>query len=280
LLSDAWRLMPNYLPLIAILFGILGIVLRAVRATENAAIKVAAAIPLLAIISFTAAFNLVALRAENRFLLPQTVLLSVYVGLFIDWIAFGKPAWISYPARALAVGVAIYALYQCIGVDAAFLNDPRYDAERWLASNVRSNETIETYGDNVYLPRFPQRASVVRVDEGLLVGRNPVFHAKDLHEKFAAVEDRRPQFIVVSGRWVSDYLNIPSVNLGQKITDRHLTVLSDGEGREYFRRLFASQLDYRLAHLSAYSSNWWPTPAIYESLAQKIYIFRRSPAGQ
>jgi hypothetical protein len=204
----------------------------------------------------------------------------VYVGLFIDWIAFGKSAWITYPARALGVGVAIYALYQCIGVDAAFLNDPRYDAERWLASNVRPTETIETYGDNVYLPRFPEAASVVRVDEGLLVGRNPVFHAKDLHEKFAAIEDRRPDFIVVSGRWVSDYLLDPYMSSGQKLPLDRSAIIRNGEERDYFKRLFAGRLAYRLAHLSAYSSPWWPTPEIYESLAQTIYVFRRTPSGQ
>jgi len=280
LLGDAWRLLPNYLPLVAIFFGIGGAVLGATRAFENASLRVAAAIPLLAIISFTAAFNLLTLRAENRFLLPQTVLFSVYVGLFIDWVAFAGPTWFSYAARTLVVCFALYALYQCIGIDAAFLNDPRYDAERWLAGNVRPADTIETYGDNVYLPRFPLDASVERVDEGLLVGRNPVFHAKDLHEKFAAVDDRRPQFIVVSGRWVSDYLLLdPSVRPGQSVSNGRLAVVRNGEARQYFKRLFAGRLNYRLAHLSAYSTRWWPTPEIYESLAQRIYIFRRLPTG-
>lgn len=278
LLRDAWMLAPNFLPAIALLLGFLGIVLHMVQAHERASVKVATMIPFLAIISFTVAFNLVALRADNRFLLPQTVLLSVYIGLFVDWIASQERVWVRYAALVLVAAVATYAFYQCLGVDGAFLHDPRYDAERWLASNVRPGQTIETYGDNVYLPRFPETVSVVRVDEGLLVGRNPVFHAKDLHEKFAAVEDRRPQFIVVSGRWVSDYLLDPSVDNGQKLSNGRLKLVEDSEGRDYFRRLFAGRLAYRLAHVSAYSSAWWPTPRIYESLAQPVFVFRRAPS--
>jgi hypothetical protein len=277
LLRDAWRLAPNHLPLIAIYLGIGGIVLRATTRSGNPSLDVAAAIPLLAILSFTITFNLVAFRVESRFLLPQTVLLSVYVGLFVDWVLSRDPLSVRLAAWTFVVSVAAYALYQCIGIDEAFLHDPRYDAERWLASNVRPGDTIETYGDNVYLPRFPERASVVRVDEGSLAGRNPVFHATDLHDKFSAVENRRPQFIVVSGRWVSTFLLDLPVDPGQKLPLDQLAVTRNGQGREYFRRLFAGRLAYRQAHFSAYSSDWWPTPSVYESLAQKIYVFRRKP---
>jgi 4-amino-4-deoxy-L-arabinose transferase-like glycosyltransferase len=280
LLGDAWRMAPNLLPEFAILLGLLGLVVSLLRVDGSVSIKVAAAVPFLAIVSFTLAFDLIALRMENRFLLPQTVFLSVYIGLFVDWIWLQERAWVRYAATVPVACVAFYALYLCIGVDNAFLHDPRYDAERWLATNVRPGQTIETYGDNVYLPRFPEGVSVTRVDEGLLVGRNPVFHATDLHQSYAALEERRPQFIVVSGRWVSDYLFDPSASAGRKVSNGRLAVLGDRPARDYFRRLFHDRLAYRLAHLSAYSSRWLPAPTIYESLAQEIYIFRRSPSGR
>ena len=279
LLRDAWQIATNLLPAVAIVLGLCGVVLRFARLNQDSSVKVAAALPLLAAISFTVFFNIVALRAENRFLLPQTVLLSVYIGLFVDWIAFQEPAWFKHAAGALVVAVAIYALYQCIGVDQALLHDPRYDAEGWLAANVRPGQTIETYGDNVYLPRFPDGISVTRIDEGALVGRNPVFHANDVHGKFSAIESRHPQYIVVSGRWVSDYLRDPTVSIGQRLSSGRTAFIANKEARDYFRGLFSGREAYRLAHLSAFSSRVWPTPQIYESLAQKIYIFRRSRPG-
>ena len=55
------------------------------------------------------------------------------------------------------------AFVQCVAVNTAFLYDARYDAEQWLREHVRQGDTIETYGQNVYLPRFPATANVTRV---------------------------------------------------------------------------------------------------------------------
>ena len=53
--------------------------------------NVAGFLPLLAMISFTLCFNFVALRSDDRFLLPQAVLACVYIGVAVEMIGHARP---------------------------------------------------------------------------------------------------------------------------------------------------------------------------------------------
>ena len=75
--------------------------------------------------------------------------------------------------RGVLLLVALAALHQAVAINAAMLFDPRYDAERWMAAHVKPGDVIETYGQNCFLPRFPQNAQVIRVGQGSLKLRNP-----------------------------------------------------------------------------------------------------------
>jgi hypothetical protein len=221
----------------------------------------------------------VALRTENRFLLPQSVLIAVYVGVAVEWLAFAAYPLIKYAARGLILTVAAFAFYQCAGIDAAFIGDPRYDAERWLNANVRPGDTIETYGLNVYLPRFPKGTIVTRLDRKPLTARNPLPHVTELDQPLQSITARRPRLLVVSAFWVRDYLeqNIAEPSDGRAIQLVKQSSFNETGARNYFKALFEGKLPYRLAHKSTYAPGLWPSVNGYESLSQTVFIFQRVP---
>lgn len=279
LLQDMWAYFPRYYPSAAALLGAFGVLLHVFRSRDERSLFVAGLLPLLAMISFTVAFNFVALRTENRFLLPQSVFIAVYIGVAVDRLAFASQPLIKYAARGFVLIVAAIAFYRCAGIDAAFVADPRYDAERWLDAKVRPGDTIETYGLNVYLPRFPRNAIVTRLDVKPLTARNPLPHVTELDQPFESIEARHPRILVVSAFWVADYLtrNTAELGDGRAIQNVQQASFKQMDARNYFTALFAGRLPYRLAHKSTYVPGLWPSVDGYESLTQSVFIFERVP---
>jgi hypothetical protein len=185
------------------------------------------------------------------------------------------------------LATAAAALYQCAGIDAAFVGDPRYEAERWLAANTRPGDRIETYGLNVYLPRFPATASVTRVDRKPLNARNPLPGVTESDQPFQLVDERNPRIIVVNAFAVRDYLDradsVPADGPTDGPADGRAVQRVQRSGRDddaahrYFTALFAGELPYRPVLRSIYAPRFWPSIDGYESLAQTISIFERPP---
>jgi hypothetical protein len=265
----------------AILLAVLGVVLVGQRFREDRAKCVAGFLPLLAAVSFTLTFNLVVLRTGNRFLLLQFLLVAVYIGVAADWLLFA----ISAPrarllSRALLPLLACFALYQCVGIDAAFLLDPRYDAERWLDAHMAPSATIETYGPNAFLPRFPSNAMVARVETVPLGKRNPQPGLHELRVPPQAIEARCPKFIVINAFVVRDEFALETRISGKEtvipveVATKHPA--GDPAARAFFRDLYNGRLRYRLVHLSTFDKSLWQSIAGYESLGQPILIFERT----
>lgn len=275
LLGDMGHDFSRYYPLpVAALAG-LGVALWFAQLRRGSAVAVAGLVPLLAIVSYTVAFNLVALRTEVRFLLPQTILLAVYAGIAADRICTWSQPQVKVGVRVLLVALLGWGLYACGGIVAALLNDPRYDAERWLAAHVEPGTRVETYGLNAYLPRFPAGAIVTRLDVKPADRRNPLPGVHDIDQPFGAVASRHPRFIVVSEFWVRDYLkderSVP--RSGRVVQAVKLSQAAQAEPRTYFRALYGGKLRYRIAHQSQYVPHLWPAVEGYESLAQRVDIF-------
>ena len=123
----------------------------------------AAFVPIALAISFSVCFNFVARRGEERFTLPQALLLSTYAGIALErvWSA-PAPTFVSrrtaavwsLTARVVAIALVGVALFRCVELDVNLIFDPRYEAEAWLRSHVRPGDTIRASGLNVYLPVF------------------------------------------------------------------------------------------------------------------------------
>lgn len=231
---------------------------------------VIALIPLLGILSFTLAFNCVARRVEERFVLPQMQLLAVYAG----GMALLKPRW----ARALAAAAIVPSLRMAATVDANMLGDARYDAEAFMREAVAPNETIETYGNNVYLPRFPETAKVTRVGTTPARKRNPMPGIMEMEDHFGEVAARSPKWIVVPQGFAWRYLQQdhgPDAE-GRILPKTQREELKDEDTTTFIRALFAENAGYALAHHSHYAGNvLFPPRPLHASLATDVYVFER-----
>ncbi len=277
LLQDMANYFPRSYPAAAGVLGMFGIALHVARRRHDTPTLVAGLLPLLAVVSFTSAFNLVALRTENRFLLPQSLFLACYIGVAIDSLAYATRSWIRYPARVAILAVAVVAFFGCAAIDAAFVGDSRYDAERWLVAATRPGDRIEAYGLNAFLPRFPVTATVTRLDRKPLKLRNPLPGVIEIEQPFRDVATRNPRFLVMNGFWLEDYLRTDITgSVDGRITQPvQASVARETENRNYFTALFHGNLPYHLAHVARYQRGVWPALAGYESLTQTIFIFER-----
>ncbi len=280
LLKDMWAYFTQGYAVIAFILAGLGLWFHITHWRDNRPMWIAGLLPFFAIVSFTISFNFVALRTDDRFLLPQAVLAAVYIGIAADKLLSVPYSWLSRTARVILIIAALFAFYQCAAVSAAFLLDPRYAAEHWMAAHVRAGDTIETYGQNAYLPRFPAEAVVTRVGQTSLSRRNPLPGVTELRQPFDAVGDRNPRFIVISVWWVQHHLDPGAPPDGHRVASASQQAqFRDSNAVRYFSRLQAGLLNYRLVLESRYTGAFLPPIHIHESLDEPIRIFERMPAG-
>ena len=244
--------------------------------THTKDLRIAGLLPALAILSFTVCFNFTALRTDARFLLPQAVLGCVYIGIAASWLTSLSQPGMRLAASAVIALTALASLHVCIAVSAAMLQDPRYDAQSWLQAHIRPGETIETYGQNAYLPHFPAGAAVIRVGTRSLAGRNPLPGVREVRSAFDA--PRASRFIVVNDWWMRHYTD-PQSELGghRSPSAVQAALFHDIAARRYFTDLRDDHLPYRLAHRAGPATGFWPQVHIHESLGEAILIYERVP---
>lgn len=238
---------------------------------------VAGWVPLLAALSFTLAFNCVARRVEHRFVLPQGVLLTVYGGIALDALLRLERLWLRAVSAAAAVVGLGQAAFLALAVDAALLRDPRYAAERWMREHVRRDDRIETYGLNVYLPRFPPEARVTRVGPEPATGRNPMPGFQEVQDAFGNVLARGPRFVVLCEGWAWRYLEDPfgAGPAGIITPPTQMTTRTDQDAKAYFRGLLSGQGGYHHAFTAEYEPGVFPWIDIHGSTTRKVWIFER-----
>jgi 4-amino-4-deoxy-L-arabinose transferase-like glycosyltransferase len=260
---------------VVVLLAGIGLALHLARHRERS-VWIAGLLPVLALVSFTLCFNFTALRSDGRFLMPQAVLATVYIGIAADYFAFAFEGWRRCVGRAILGVTALFALHNCIAVNAAMIFDPRYDAERWMATHIPAAETVETYGQNAYLPRFPADAVVSRIGNRPLNTRNPLPRVRELRQPYDAVAARNPRFIVVNEWWLRHYTEPQSELGGRRMPSKvQQALFNDLAARRYFTALRDEKLNYRLAHAAAPVQRLWPLLHIHESLNETILIFER-----
>lgn len=254
-------------------------VIRAARVRDLAR-RVAALVPLAAIGSFTIFFNCVARRTEDRFLLPQMVLWAVYGGIGVDALLRIQRRAVRFALGSAIAGAFAWAAFRCADVDANLLLDPRYDAEAWLREHVAPSDTLEVHGKNVYLPRLPREAAITRVGQDPLSTRNPLPGVLEVQAPLSDVRARAPRWIVVAQGWAGHVLSgahsAPNahgrIDAGTEIADS-----SDADALALLRGLFEGRLGYATAHVSTWSSAWWPRVDIQGSVSPTVWIFERRP---
>ncbi|MCI2007514.1 MAG: hypothetical protein LKJ54_02095 [Acetobacter peroxydans] len=279
LAADMMGDFPRFYPAATALLAVAGLVLMWRTTRAQPALRVAGLVPVLAALSFTLFFNALALRTDNRFLLPQSLFIAPYIGLACARLLALKQAPLYQAARVGLAGLAAIALWRCAGLDTAMLNDPRYDAERWMATHVQPGDTLEAYGRNAFLPRLPQAAHLTRLDTIALKRRNPLPGVTESIAPFSQIEERKPRFLVVPDFWARDFLPHPAPT-GSQWGTRIPRILENSRNSTqestFLSALFDNRLPYRLALKARYTS-FLPAPEGYESLGQTIFIFERVP---
>ena len=278
---DLFRHVDHYYPPAFAVLVLLGLVLLVRDDRRDRARLVAGMLPLLCMASFTVAFNCLARRTEHRFALPQAMLAGVYGGVAVEAFLFRARAPLARWLGRLSVAAAFaLALFAAADVDANLLLDPRYDAEAWLRAHVRPGESIETYGLNVYMPRFPEGAHVVRVGPEPEDHRNPMPGVEEKLDPYGEASARAPGYIVVSEGWAWRYLLDPDEGLpgGHQLPPTQRETESDAASSAYFRALTRSDYGtYRLVHVADWKSRLWPPIEIHASTSREIWIYARSP---
>jgi hypothetical protein len=243
--------------------------------------RVAALLPLFYAVSSTLAFTLVARRTEHRFLLPQMLFLGIYVGFALDWLMTHAGTRLGGWRYALVVCLFGPALFDSLAVDVALLYDPRYEAERWLGDHVGSADVIETYGNNVYLPRFRATQHVIRVGPEPVNARNPLPGVREVRDDYDGVDRRRSRWIVITETWVWRYMynEAPAQESGRITSRQERQWERDTAACRFFSDLHQGRRGYRLVHTSGWQSSIWPRVDIHGSTTREIRIFEREHDG-
>jgi hypothetical protein len=270
---------PVFAALVAIGFAVLLVSPRG-RARDRARL-VASLVPLLVAASYTVAFNCVARRTDARFGLPQSVLIAVYGGVAIDALVFRLRVPTARWIARLAVGASFCAaLFVTANVDASLLCDPRYDAEAWMKTHVAPGDVVETYGQNVYLPRFPASARVVRVGPQPADHKNPMPNVEEVLGAYENAAVRAPRFIVVCEGWAWRYLFVdPDAAMapGRMLAPTQRETSSDAAATSYFRALTTARYPaYHLVHVSEWKSAVWRHFDVHASTSHPVWIYERS----
>jgi hypothetical protein len=245
---------------------------------DDRATRAAGLVPALVALSFSLAFDMMARRTEDRFVLPQMLMCGVYAGLGCD----ALQTWLEPRRRgvlAAAVGVAFApAVFRCAAVDAAMVLDPRYDAEQWLRAHLAPDDRLEVYDNNVHLPRLPSGVAAERVDVTALAARNPMPGLTEVCDRLSNVAARDPRWIVVSQFWAYKYLVEPRLlaDLGRVLSPQQEAARLDADSSAYFHDLHDGRLGYRLAYVAAPRAGFWPVVDIHASLDREIWIYERS----
>lgn len=278
--ADSFLYFRRHYPPPLALFVVIGLASGIVQARRRGGRVLAAAIvPIAVAISFSICFNVAALRAEERFTLPQMLMAAVFAGFGLDAL-WRLPSAARWPARAGCVALLVLALVECVRVDATLLAEPRYDTEAFLAANARPTDTIETHGLNVYQPRFPPGPRVVRVGKTDPKRRGIIPGVEELRAPLADIEERRPRFVVVSECYVWRFLerNDMESHSGRVVPSTQRADAADPDATTFFRSLFHGDLSYRLVHearIRSFERAW-----MHSSLGCPMFTFERTTTAR
>ena len=146
----------------------------------------------------------------------------------------------------------------------------------WRA-HVAPGDTIEIYGQNCFLPRFPRDATVMRVGQGDLAGcaiRCPA--SPSVQEPFVAPRDR--PLHCGQAAWARRYLR-PAMPLapGHIYSRLQQADFPNDDARGSISRPWRTSSCATGWPMPRLSTGLWPAVHIHDSLDETIWIFERAP---
>ncbi len=285
LARDALLALPHFGSWPIAVLAVVGVGLAALSPVRRARLL----LPLTAAVSFTVFFNLSARRTEDRFLLPQSVLLAPYAALALERALVaplqrfreadqsrGTRSW--WPrALVLAAGAAalLPALLGVASLDATLLADPRYAAEKYLAA-IAPGTPIEVVGSTKYLPRLPSGLVATRPGVEPLSDRQRMAGVRELVDPAMDPRPRAPRLIVLATELSKiEMAELPKAPLGYGLSTYHDTV-----SRSFLRRLLEGSFGY-LRVFRARCSLPWPLECreVHGSTGGELWIYAPASSG-
>jgi hypothetical protein len=225
-------------------------------------------VPVAAAVAFAVVFDLGARRTEERFLLPQAVLLMPFAGL-----AFER-AWAWRPLFAV-LGALVSLLPALLGVasmDATLLADPRYGAEAYLAA-LPAGTRVEVYGGPIFLPRIPRQLAASRPGVEPLLDRQRIDGVTEIVDPAMDLRARSPDVVVLSTELSSESVTEPPARpLPFGTIGYH-----DAASHRMLRGLYDGSLGYRRAGTFRCTLPWpLACRRIHDSTAGEVWIYARA----
>jgi hypothetical protein len=289
-LRDLGAALPEFFwPWPALLLAALGVALALLRSSGEQRLERRAArlLPLALAISSLLTFTLVTARCEHRFVLPLGAFAACYAGhaaaSLLHWGGALGGRWL--PGAAVCAVLALSGA-QTLALQLTQWGDARHEAERWLAA-LPAGSSVETYGLNVYLPRFdrspgaPYRVQRVTPARGK---RPPIPGIAELSDAYGRVSLRAPDVLVIPEGFVRRF--VPSERrAGRAYSNELVRYHADADAGAFFADARAGRLPgYELALEARPRLPRWATRlglapvAIHGSTAQRAWILVRTDA--
>ena len=229
-----------------------------------------ALMPAVAGVSFAALFTYAARRSDERFLLPESVLIAPYAAIALDALRtnWGRPAVV---AGALAgLGPAFVSV---ASMDGTLLADSRYTAERFLAALPESTR-VEVLGGPIFLPRVPDRLEAVRPGVEPIEDRQRIAGIHELIDPAMDPRPRHPDVIVLA----TELSNLESARTDVGAHPYGLMSYRDPVSRRLLHALLDGSYGYRRV-LRANCSLPWPLTCreLHGSTGREVWVYARPP---
>ena len=238
-----------------------------------ASVRLRSLLPMVAALSFAIFFSLPVRLYEQRYFLPESVLLAAYAALAFE------AAWDHWRRARFLVGVAaalcmVPAVLGVASMDATLVTDPRYAAERMLRG-LPANTYIEVYGGPIFMPRIPADLRAVRPGIEPISERQAIAGVTDLVDPVMDPRPRAPRFIVLA----TEINKLTTATPGPAVVPFATMQYRDAVSVGFFRRLYDGSLGYTRV-LRATCSLPWPLECrtIHHSTAREAWIYEEAKA--
>lgn len=224
-------------------------------------------LPFLAAVSFFLLFNLAALRSDDRFLLPESVLVLPYAGLLLARLCTVAAAR-GPVVLAAAAGFAL-ALLGVASVDGTLLVDPRYAAEAFLA-RLAPGTRVEVYGGPIFLPRIPSSLTAVRPGIEPVSERQRITGVRELVDPALDPRPRSPDIIVLA----TDLSDVDMTEPPPAARPYGGMQYRDAQSRALFHGLYDGTLGYTRVFVATCALPWpLECRTIHASTGRDVWIY-------
>lgn len=269
LARDALRVLPHFSSWPIVVASVAGALV--IGVTTRGIVRARALQPLVAALSFTL-LAVAARRSEDRFFLPQTLLVLPYSA-----VVFAR-AWAGLPRARVAIGVLaaaslVPALLGVASLDGTLLVDSRYEVERFLA-RLPARTRVEVLGTTPFLPRLPSSLDVVRPGTEAIAERQAIPGIVERVDPDMDPRPRAPEFIVLATSLSLALVTEPPPPPSQRPYGS--TSYHDDVSHRLFRRLFDGSLGYRRS-LVARCELPWPLECreVHDATGREVWVYSR-----